>query len=236
MRQNSRPDHDHLSNRGSFTFNLPSVTHAPRRPDVFFCGPLDVLLSLRPDAWCDAQGWFESVYLDEDFRVTRDVRGDVTVLVKGQSWQTMPNLASFFLVFWRFEVVFWHVNVCLIWKAYLVRLGRCRWERYAPASGGGEETCLCRRKETWKINYGDVIFTTRTRASCLFCFFNPRADWNLFIAQAHHTCCRCVNLTTVKCEQQGMWTFTLTWLQYNGIKNETYSSSAVISPVYYGGS
>lgn len=31
------------------------------------------------------KGWFESVYLDEDFQVTRDVRGDVTVLVKGQA-------------------------------------------------------------------------------------------------------------------------------------------------------
>ncbi|CAM9727180.1 unnamed protein product [Ectocarpus sp. 6 AP-2014] len=30
------------------------------------------------------KGWFESVYLDQDLRVTRDVRGDVTVLVKGQ--------------------------------------------------------------------------------------------------------------------------------------------------------
>lgn len=28
------------------------------------------------------KGWFESVYLDQDLRVTRDVRGDVTVLVK----------------------------------------------------------------------------------------------------------------------------------------------------------
>eukprot|EP00752_Nemacystus_decipiens_P009091 g8117.t1 len=30
------------------------------------------------------KGWFESVYLDHDLRVTRDVRGDVTVLVKSQ--------------------------------------------------------------------------------------------------------------------------------------------------------
>ncbi|CAM9664382.1 unnamed protein product [Pylaiella littoralis] len=30
------------------------------------------------------EGWFESVYLDEDLRVTRDVRGDVTVLVKSR--------------------------------------------------------------------------------------------------------------------------------------------------------
>ncbi|CAN0030659.1 unnamed protein product [Scytosiphon promiscuus] len=31
------------------------------------------------------KGWFESVYLDEDLRVTRDVRGDVTVLVKSRT-------------------------------------------------------------------------------------------------------------------------------------------------------
>lgn len=31
-----------------------------------------------------SKGWFESVYLDHDLRVTRDVRGDVTVLVKSQ--------------------------------------------------------------------------------------------------------------------------------------------------------
>ncbi|CAM9925546.1 unnamed protein product, partial [Choristocarpus tenellus] len=28
------------------------------------------------------KGWFENVYLDEDFRVSKDVRGDVQVAVK----------------------------------------------------------------------------------------------------------------------------------------------------------
>ncbi|CAM9502567.1 unnamed protein product [Ascophyllum nodosum] len=31
------------------------------------------------------KGWFESVYLDEDLRVTRDIRGDVSVLVKSKN-------------------------------------------------------------------------------------------------------------------------------------------------------
>ena len=48
-----------------------------------------VLLVTAPRAFSfagllDSQGWFESVYLDQDLRVTRDVRGDVTVLVKSQ--------------------------------------------------------------------------------------------------------------------------------------------------------
>ncbi len=40
---------------------------------------------------CLMQGWFESVYLDQDLRVTRDVRGDVTVLVKSQSHSKSQN-------------------------------------------------------------------------------------------------------------------------------------------------
>lgn len=40
----------------------------------------------RVTAWLmiGSKGWFESVYLDHNLRVTRDVRGDVTVLVKDQ--------------------------------------------------------------------------------------------------------------------------------------------------------
>lgn len=49
----------------------PNPAHATEPP-----------LPTLPRIW-NAQGWFQSVYLDEDFRVTRDVRGDVSVLVKG---------------------------------------------------------------------------------------------------------------------------------------------------------